>query len=113
MSQIDPYSQKDYWEQAGRQGYTSYMYNSRDVEEHVTRRLWSIAVGIGRQLGLRSDCHVLDLGCGDGVFANRVLAQEFRAVDGTDFAEAGIARANAQVARPEVRFQVCDLTRVD
>jgi SAM-dependent methyltransferase len=113
MSQTDPYSQKAYWEQAGREGYTNFMYSSGDVEEHVTRRMWSIAVDIGHGLGLRPDNHVLDLGCGDGAFANRMLAQHFRAVDGVDFAEAGIARAQTEAPRPELRFNVVDLTKLD
>jgi SAM-dependent methyltransferase len=113
MSQTDPYAQKAYWEQAGREGYTNFMYNSGDVEEHVTRRMWSIALEIGRQLGLDARAHVLDLGCGDGAFANRVLAQHFRAVDGVDFAEAGIRRAQAEAPRPEICFEVTDLTKLD
>lgn len=113
MSQTDPYSQKAYWEEAGRKGYTNFMYNSGDVEEHVTRRMWSIAVDIGHELGLNSESYVLDLGCGDGAFTNRVLAHHFRAVDGVDFAEAGIARARMEAPRPEVRFDVVDLTKLD
>lgn len=113
MSQTDPYAQKAYWEQAGREGYTNFMYSSGDVEEHVTRRMWSIAVDIGYGLGLDRQAHVLDLGCGDGAFANRVLAQNFRAVDGVDFAEAGIRRAQAEAPRPDIRFNVADLTQFD
>src|SRR5215210_5341557 len=113
MSQTDPYAQKAYWEQAGREGYTNFMYSSGHVEEHVTRRMWSIAVDIGRSLGLNPQSHVLDLGCGDGAFANRMLAQHFRAVDGVDFAEAGIARAQTEAPRPEIRFNVVDLTKFD
>jgi SAM-dependent methyltransferase len=80
---------------------------------HITGRLWSLAVEIAHQLGIKPDAHVLDLGCGDGTFANRVLAREFRAVDGLDFTDAGIKRANAESPRPDVRFDVCDLTRAD
>ena len=113
MSQNNPQSQRQYWEQAGRAGYTNYMYSSGDVEEHVTKRLWGIAVQIGRDLGLRSDARVLDLGCGDGAFANRALAQAFGDIDGADFAKAGIDRANAQAPRSNIKFEVCDLTRAD
>jgi 2-polyprenyl-3-methyl-5-hydroxy-6-metoxy-1,4-benzoquinol methylase len=113
MSQTDPNAQKDYWEQAGRKGYSSFMFKSGDVEEHVTQRMWSIAIEIGYQLGISSQAHVLELGCGDGAFANHVLAHHFCAVDGVDFAEAGIARAQAQAPRSNVRFAVGDLTRLD
>jgi SAM-dependent methyltransferase len=113
MSQTDPYAQKAYWEQAGREGYTNFMYSAGAVEEHVTRRMWSLLVEIGNQLGLGPQAHVLDLGCGDGAFANRVLAQHYRAVDGMDFSEAGILRAQAESPRPDVRFNVADLTQFD
>jgi cyclopropane fatty-acyl-phospholipid synthase-like methyltransferase len=113
MSQRDPNDQKLYWEKAGERGYRNEMFNSDDVGEHITQRLWSSALDIGLQLGLTSDAHVLDLGCGDGAFSNRVLARHFRAIDGLDFTEAGISRARAEAPKADVRFEICDLTRAD
>jgi hypothetical protein len=69
-----------YWEEAGAVGYGEAMFASRAVEDHVNRRLWGIAIDIGRQLGLDNTARVLDLGCGDGAFANCVLGGEFTAV---------------------------------
>jgi cyclopropane fatty-acyl-phospholipid synthase-like methyltransferase len=101
-----------YWENAGALGYDEAMFASRDVEHHVNRRLWNIAIDIGRELGLASSDRVLDLGCGDGAFANRVLAAQFAAVDGIDLSEAGIGRAEANAPGPHVRFRRCDITRL-
>ena len=102
-----------YWEKAGALGYGETMFASRAVEDHVNRRLWSIANDIGRQLGLDRTARVLDLGCGDGAFTNCVLAGEFAAVDGFDQSEAGIKRAEANAPGPHVRFRHCDITRLD
>jgi SAM-dependent methyltransferase len=102
-----------YWEKAGALGYGEAMFASRAVEDHVNRRLWGIAIDIGRQLGLDRTARVLDLGCGDGAFANCVLGGEFAAVDGFDQSEAGIRRAQANTPGPHVRFGHCDITRLD
>jgi 2-polyprenyl-3-methyl-5-hydroxy-6-metoxy-1,4-benzoquinol methylase len=102
-----------YWDKAGSLGYGEAMFSSRAVEHHVNRRLWRIAVEMGRELGIDSAARVLDLGCGDGAFANQVLAGEFAAVDGFDLSEAGIKRAEANAAGPHVRFRHCDITRLD
>ena len=101
-----------YWEHAGVVGYGEAMFGSREVEQHVNRRLWMIAIEIGSQLGLGPGSRVLDLGCGDGAFAHAVLAQNFAAVDGFDMAEAAIRRAQANAAGPHVRFAARDLTQL-
>ena len=101
-----------FWEHAGEVGYWKAMYASQDVATHTTRRLWNIAIDIGKQLGLKEDSHVLDLGCGDGVFANEVLARHFRTVEGMDASKPAIDRAKAGAAN-EGSFRVCDITKVD
>src|SRR5258708_602576 len=82
-----------YWENAGKISYADAMFTSGEVEHHVNRRLWNVAIEIADQLGVPRTGHVLDFGCGDGAFANQVLAQSYRAVDGYDKAEAAIERA--------------------
>lgn len=102
-----------YWERAGTIGYGEAMFGSQAVEQHVNRRLWAVAIEIGRQLGLDAGSRVLDLGCGDGAFANTVLAQNFAAVDGFDMAEAAIRRAQANAPGPHVRFAARDLRQFE
>jgi SAM-dependent methyltransferase len=59
-----------------------------------------------------SDAHVLDLGCGDGAFANLVLTAHYRAIDGLDIAEAAVRRARAE-ARGNATFRAVDLVTFD
>ncbi|HXC27657.1 MAG TPA: class I SAM-dependent methyltransferase [Stellaceae bacterium] len=89
------------------------MFASSLVEQHLRLRLWGVAVEIGRQLGLDADARVLDLGCGDGAFANHTLAANFAAVDGFDFSEAAIRRATENAAGAHMRFAARDVTRID
>jgi SAM-dependent methyltransferase len=89
------------------------MYGSRAVAQHCTRRCWNLAVDFAHQLGLDANARVMDLGCGDGAFANSVLAQRFAAVDGFDLSEAAIERASANAPGPHVRFERRDLTMPD
>lgn len=107
---VDPGS---YWEKAGAIGYGEAMFGSRAVEQHVNLRLWGIAIEIGRRLGLQASSHVLDLGCGDGAFANQALAPNFAAIDGFDLSEAAIHRAQANAPGPHMRFEARDVTRLD
>ncbi|MGO9607167.1 MAG: class I SAM-dependent methyltransferase [Candidatus Binataceae bacterium] len=113
LSATNPLAQKAYWEEAGAKGYDRQMFASAAVERHINRRLWHVAVEIGLQLGMDPQSHVLDLGCGDGSFANTVLARCFRAVDGFDFAEAAIRHAQANAIKPDIRFNACDITQLD
>src|SRR5215208_2513844 len=93
-----------YWERAGDVGYASAMYGSADVERHVRRRLWDIAIGMADQIGVPRDGRVLDYGCGDGAFANEALAPIYHAVEGYDKAEA---------AGPHLTFKAADLITLD
>jgi len=102
-----------YWERAGEVGYASAMYGSADVERHVRRRLWDIAIGMADQIGIPRDGRVLDYGCGDGAFANEALAPNYRAVEGYDKAETAIERAKAEAAGPHLTFKAADLTTLD
>lgn len=110
MSTVEP---EAYWEKAGEVGYAEAMFTSSEVERHVNLRLWQVAVDIGQSLGLTSAAHVLDLGCGDGAFANQMLAKHFDRIDGFDLSEAGIRRAWANAAKPGMRFQACDISRME
>jgi cyclopropane fatty-acyl-phospholipid synthase-like methyltransferase len=101
-----------YWDRAGEQGYASAMYRSGAVESHVRGRLWQIAIDIADALGVPSNGHVLDLGCGDGAFANQMLAARYSAVDGVDKSEAAVRRAQAE-SRANVTYRTIDLVTFD
>jgi 2-polyprenyl-3-methyl-5-hydroxy-6-metoxy-1,4-benzoquinol methylase len=102
----------DYWDRAGEQGYGQAMYRSSDVEAHVRGRVWRIAIDIAGMLGVATDGHVLDLGCGDGAFANLMLAAHYRAVDGLDKSETAIRRAQAE-SRNHATYRAVDLVSFD
>lgn len=104
---VDP---RAYWDRAGTVGYGNAMFGSSLVERHVNRRVWDGAIAIARQLGMERSASVLDLGCGDGAFANTALAANFAAVDGYDLSELAIRRAAANAPGSHVRFQACDIT---
>lgn len=105
--------QKNYWNQAGDESYASAMYQSDMVADRITRHTWDAALDFAHQLGVRSDARVMDLGCGDGAFANQVLAKHFAQVDGFDFAEHAIARATKQRPGEHVKFAACDVAAMD
>jgi SAM-dependent methyltransferase len=114
MFQTDHTSQKLYWEEAGRHGYyggTYYAFES--VGSHITTRYWDTAMELADGLGMRAEHRVLDLGCGDGSFANQVLSRRYCTVHGVDFSEAGISKAR-QDSRPEqTTFNSMDLVVED
>jgi SAM-dependent methyltransferase len=102
----------DYWDRAGQQGYGQAMYRSSDVESHVRGRGWQTALDIAGKLGVPADGHVLDFGCGDGAFANQVLAGHYRTVDGLDKSEAAIQRAQAE-SQNGATYRAVDLVTFD
>lgn len=102
-----------YWERAGEVGYARAMYSSPDVATHVRYRLWREAIEIASAMGVAPAAHVLDFGCGDGAFANELLATRYAAVVGVDKAQAAIARARAGAPGAHVHFQVADLVLMD
>jgi cyclopropane fatty-acyl-phospholipid synthase-like methyltransferase len=101
-----------YWDEAGAKGYGSAMYRSSDVESHVRGRCWQQAIDIANILGAPTDGHVLDLGCGDGAFANQVLSTRYRSVEGLDKSEASIQRAQGE-ARGLTIFRAVDLVTLN
>ena len=101
-----------YWDRAGEQGYGQAMYRSSDVEAHVRGRVWQTALDIAGKLGVPADGHVLDFGCGDGAFANQILAGHYRTVDGLDKSEAAIRRAQAE-SQNGATYRAVDLVTFD
>ena len=102
-----------YWDNAGDVSYASAMFADSAVEKHVNRRLWQVGVDIGSELGLNKNSHILDLGCGDGALSNLLLSKHYRAVDGFDLSIPAIARATKLAANENIRFEACDITKMD
>ncbi len=101
-----------FWDRAGEQSYGVAMYSSSAVASHLRGRTWQCAIDIAGALGVPADAQVLDLGCGDGAFANKMLAPRYRKVDGIDKAEAAIKRANADAPK-HATFRAVDLVTFD
>jgi cyclopropane fatty-acyl-phospholipid synthase-like methyltransferase len=89
-----------YWERAGERSYAEAMFYSGEVERHVNRRLWKVALDIADQLGVPSSGRVLDLGCGDGAFAIQALAGRYRQIDGYDKGRRGDRACQRHRFRP-------------
>ena len=102
-----------YWDNAGQVSYAQAMYASVDVERHIRTRLWNISLEIADCIGIPSNGHVLDYGCGDGAFANEILSKKYSAVDGYDLAPAAIARAVAEAPGSHMKFVAADLLKID
>lgn len=62
---------------------------------------------------IRPGDRVLDIGCGDGFFSKRFLAQAGGAVDALDIDPAALAAARRQSADPRVRFFLRDAWKED
>src|SRR5580692_5139829 len=107
-----PGKSDDYWDRAGALGYARAMFPSSDAEAHLRGRQWQAALDIAEELGVPADGHVLDLGCGDGAFANQKLAGRYRKVDGIDKSDAAIKRANAE-SRHLATYRAVDLVTCD
>src|SRR3954471_5613621 len=104
---------EEYWNRAGELSYGEAMYGSADVERHVRRRLWDVAAQIADEIGIPQNGRILDYGCGDGAFANEVLAAKYREVHGYDLAPAAIERARSGALGPQMTFVAADLITLD
>jgi SAM-dependent methyltransferase len=110
MKGLEGTSQDRFWESAGRIGYGEALFRSKRVEAHVIGKQWQVALATARSIGIPDGGAVLELGCGDGGFAARVLAPVYRRVDAMDKSRAAIDRALARGAPGHVRFVAVDVT---
>lgn len=106
-------AQKTYWDSAGDAGYQEAMFKNTDVGSHIMGRIWNLAIDYSDALGVPRDGRVMDLGCGDGAFANTMLAPRFKSVEGYDLADHAIKRANAARTSDNIEFHDCDITKLD
>jgi SAM-dependent methyltransferase len=101
-------TQEAFWEAAGAAGYHS-LFRSERVASHILGRRWHHALEVAQEIALDESAAVLELGCGEGEFATKVLGPRFRRVDAIDGSRAAIDRARARPNPGHVLFQVGDL----
>lgn len=112
MSQANHLSQRAFWERAGEISYATNDHASAEVGAILRDRQCRMGLEIAAAIGMKSEDGVIDVGCGDGAFANGYLADHFARVTGVDFSTAGIERARRE-AKPNSRFEVFDLAMDD
>ena len=102
--------QAKFWEEAGCKGYGHAIFTSRRVEQHVISKQWDMSLQLANFIGLKKNAKILELGCGDGSFANRVLAPNFSKVVAFDYSKEAIRRAKTGAVHKTVGFFTEDLT---
>ena len=102
-------NQKRFWEYAGEVGYGEAIFANPMVEKHIVSKQWKAVLHTAKMLGLNKDSKVLELGCGDGLFSNQVLAHHFKQVDAFERSKSAVKRAEANCLTNNVNFQVKDL----
>lgn len=101
-------SQKVFWEQAGEVGYDRAMFSDRELEDHIMTKHRKAAIALAEMLGLGKNSNVLELGCGDGRFADGYLAVNFAKATSFDISQNAIDRAKAQAKHDNVTYIVRD-----
>lgn len=101
-----------FWEQAGQEGYGGAMFSNSSVEEHIRLTIWDAAVKTARVLGLSYGSRILELGCGDGIFAGTVLAKNFYEIDGYDYSTSAIKRANSLYGTELIHFFISNVSEL-
>ncbi len=109
-----PLSEPDaYWERAGELGYADAMYASPRVARHLIGRTARLTLEVAEAIGIGERSRVLELGCGDGHFANTHLAPRCARVRGVDKSEAAVERAARHSGHAHVDFEAADITRIE
>jgi SAM-dependent methyltransferase len=106
----DPQAQHPYWEAAGAVSYHKQKFVSATVGQCIEHKVWAMALSIADRICVPRSGRVVDIGCGDGMFVNRILAKSFKTVRGVDFSRTAIQRATAE-APSNATFEVFDLSR--
>lgn len=106
-------NQKYFWEYAGEIGYGRAMFSNDVVENHIMTRHWQAAISAAKSLGLDENSTILELGCGDGKFAEEILAVHFKRIDAFDISETAIKRAQTISTTGKVSYFVKDVTEYE
>lgn len=103
----------EFWNDAGRINYSSMMFKDSVVENHINQRTRQAGLKVGRELGLKRESTILDLGCGDGAYSNMILSQYYNEIDGYDYAIDAIKTANDNAPHENIRFYQADIVHLD
>jgi len=106
-------NQKEFWERAGEIGYGEAIFANREVEKHIMSKQWATVMAMADFLGLDGNSKVLELGCGEGLFARHFLAPRFKHVDAFEISSAAVERARSEYAAENVTFEVRDVVKVE
>ncbi len=106
--------QKEFWEYAGSVSYDTACFSSVELAAHIMGRHWRFALETAERLGISAGAKVADIGCGDGKFANTVLANFYARVDAFDVSAAAVERGRHGVAdKNKVNFHHADMASYD
>ncbi|MBI5235379.1 MAG: class I SAM-dependent methyltransferase [Deltaproteobacteria bacterium] len=105
-------NQKQFWEYAGTIGYGKAIFANPTVERHIIEKQWRLAIETAKEIGVDDGARVLELGCGDGEFANNVLTRIYKSIDAYDVAASAIDSAKTHDKSGKVNFVVRDVTDI-
>lgn len=105
--------QRYFWEQAGRIGYNNVIFSNQVVSNHIVGKQNAAALSVAKSIGLDEESRILELGCGDGEFAEYVLSPQFKLIDAYDQSVSAIERARSRSKANNVLYHGADLTTHD
>ena len=99
-----------FWERAGKVGYNNVIFSNSVVANHIVGKQNTTALSVARSLGLDRNARIIELGCGDGEFAEHVLSPQFQHVDAYDQSSSAIEQARSRSKANNIQYHVSDLT---
>jgi 2-polyprenyl-3-methyl-5-hydroxy-6-metoxy-1,4-benzoquinol methylase len=105
-------NQFQYWDNAGKIGYGNTYFSNRKVERHNLSEAWNTAIEAADRLNLKKKSTILELGCGDGEFAIKMLSARYLKIDAYDYAPNSIKRALSNNRNKNIHFEIKDITKM-
>lgn len=102
-----------FWEYAGKVGYNNVIFSNSVVANHIVEKQNIAALNMAEKLGLNEKSRILELGCGDGEFAEYVLSPRFQHIDAYDQSASAIEQARSRLKPDNIQYHVSDLTLHD
>lgn len=103
-------SQQHFWEHAGKEGYNNVIFSNSAVANHIVEKQNAAALSVAKSLGLDEKARVLELGCGDGEFAEYVLSPRFQHIDAFEQSASAVEQARLRSKGNNIQYHVADLT---